>query len=95
MPAAVRTSLVQVPEGLLNADLNLVGSVMSTLSALDREIASHWVTEVGQRRCSRGFNSETAWAGSVIVEDADDGVMVRCDLWYVAGSVQKIRMTRL
>src|SRR3546814_8616788 len=33
--------------------------------------------------------AETAWAGPVTIEDADDGMIVRCDLWYVAGSVQK------
>ncbi len=89
LPAVVRTSLMQVPEGLLNADLNLVGSVMGTLSALDREIASHWVAEVGQEALFARVQSETAWAGPVTTEDADYGVMVRCDLWYVAGSVQE------
>lgn len=89
VPAAVRTSLVQVPEGLLNADLNLVGSVMGTLSALDREIASQWVTEVGQKELFARIQAETAWAGPVTTDNSDDGVIVRCDLWYVAGSVQE------
>jgi hypothetical protein len=86
---AIRTSLMQVPKSLLNADLHLVGSVMGTLAALDREIAAHWVAEVGQDVLFARVQTETAWAGSVTTEDADDGVMVRCDLWYVAGSVQE------
>lgn len=89
LPAAVRASLVHASEGLLTADLNLVGSVMGTLSALDREIASHWVVEVGQEALFMRVQAETAWAGPVATEDSDDGVMVRCDLWYVAGSVQE------
>lgn len=89
LPATVRTSLVHAPEGLLSADLNLVGSVMGTLSALDREIASHWVVEVGQEALFARVQAETAWAGPVNTEDSDDGLMVRCDLWYVAGSVQE------
>ncbi len=86
---AIRTSLTEVPEGLLNADLNLVGSVMGTLSALDREIASHWVAEVGQEALFARVEAETAWAGPVTTEASDDGVLVRCDLWYVARSVQE------
>lgn len=89
LPAAVRASLAHAPEGLLTADLNLVGSVMGTLSILDREIASHWVVEVGQEALFMRVQAETAWAGPVATEDSDDGVMVRCDLWYVAGSVQE------
>lgn len=89
LPAAVRTSLMQAPEGLLYANLDLLGSLMGTLSALDREIASHWVAEVGQETLFARVQAETAWAGPVTIEDADDGVIVRCDLWYVAGSVQK------
>lgn len=89
LPPAVRTSLVQVPEGLLNADLNLVGSVMGTLSALNREIASHWVTEVGQEALLARVQAETAWAGPVTTEDSYDGVIVRCEHWYVAGSLQE------
>lgn len=88
VPAAVRSSLEQAPEGLLTTDLNLVGSIMGTLSALDREIASHWVAEVGQEALFARVQAETAWAGPVATEDSDDGVIVRCDLWYVAGSVQ-------
>lgn len=89
LPDAIRTSLMKAPEGLSNADLNLVGSVMGTLSALDREIASHWVAEVGQEALFARVQAETPWAGPVTTEDSDDGVMVRCDLWYVAGSVQE------
>lgn len=88
LPAAVRTSLMQTPDGLLNADLNLLASLTGTLSALDREIASHWVAEVGQEALFARVQAETAWAGPVTTDDGDDGVMVRCDLWYVAGSVQ-------
>jgi hypothetical protein len=89
LPAAVRTSLMQVPEGLLNANLDLLGSLMGTLSALDRVIASDWVAEVGQEALFARVQAEIAWAGPVTIEDADDGATVRCDLWYVAGSVQK------
>lgn len=89
LPAAVRTSLMQAPQGLLNANLDLLGSLMGTLSALDREIASDWVAEIGQAALFARVQAETAWAGPVTIEDADDGVIVRCDLWYVASSVQK------
>ncbi len=89
LPAAVRASLMQAPEDLLNANLDLLGSLMGTLSALDREIASDWVAEVGQEALFARVQAETAWAGPVTIEDADDGMIVRCDLWYVAGSVQK------
>jgi hypothetical protein len=89
LPAPVRASLLQAPKGLLSADLNLVGAVMGTLSALEREIASHWVAEVGQEALFARVQAETAWAGPVTTEHSDDGEMVRCDLWYVAGSVQE------
>lgn len=89
LPAAVRTSLMQAPKGLLNANLDLLGSLMGTLSALDREIARDWVAEVGQEALFARVQAETAWAGAVTIQDADDGVIVRCDLWYIAGSVQK------
>jgi hypothetical protein len=89
LPDAIRTSLMQVPEDLLNADLQLLGSVMGTLSALDREIAIHWAAEVGQEALFSRVQAETAWAGPVTTEDAGDGVIVRCDLWYVAGSIQE------
>jgi hypothetical protein len=61
---------------------------MGTLTALDREIAIQWVTEVGQEALFAKIQTDTAWAGPVSTENADDGVIVRCDLWYVAGSVQ-------
>lgn len=89
LPAAVRTSLMKAPEGLLNVNLDLLGSLMGTLSALDREIASDWVAEVGQEALFARVEAETAWAGPVTIENADDGVIVRSDLWYVADSVQK------
>ncbi|MER8683417.1 hypothetical protein [Mesorhizobium sp. M1405] len=89
LPDAIRNSLWQAPEGLLDADLHLVGSVMGTLVALDREIAAHWVAEVGQEALFARVQAETAWAGPVTTANADDGVMVRCDLWYVAASFQE------
>ncbi|MGQ2952289.1 MAG: hypothetical protein ACT6RN_24405 [Agrobacterium sp.] len=88
-PNAIRASLMRVPEGLLTADLHLVGSVMGTLAALDRAIATHWVAEVGQDVLLARVQAETAWAGPVAIEEGDDGAMVRCDLWYVAGSIQE------
>ncbi|MBU0476310.1 MAG: hypothetical protein KKF62_19345, partial [Bacteroidetes bacterium] len=84
----VRTVLRQTPTNLMNADLHLVGAVMGTLSALDREIAILWVAEVGQDVLFAKIQAETPWAGPVYTEVADDGVIVRCDHWYVAGSVQ-------
>lgn len=89
LPEAIRTSLTQVPADLLNIDLQLLESVMGTLSALDREIAIHWVTKAGQEAMFARVQSETAWAGPVAIEDADDGVVVCCNFWYVAGSVQE------
>lgn len=89
LPAAVRASLTHAPEGLSNANLDLLGSPMGTLSALDREIASNWVADVGQEVLFARVQAETAWAGPVTIEDADEGMIVRCDLWYIAGSVQK------
>src|SRR3546814_15074632 len=62
---------------------------MGVLSALDREIAGDGVAEFGEEGLFAGVQAEAAWAGPVTIEDADDGMIVRCDLWYVAGSVQK------
>src|SRR3546814_12133505 len=62
---------------------------MGVLSALDREIAGDGVAEFGEEGLFAGVQAEAAWAGAVTSEDADDGMIVRCDLWYVAGSVQK------
>ncbi|MDN5848922.1 MAG: hypothetical protein L0H63_04690 [Nitrococcus sp.] len=88
LSAAVRSTLRRVPSNLLNAHLHLAGSVMGTLTALDREIAIQWIAEVGQEALFAKIQAETAWAGPVSTENADDGVIVRCDYWYVAGSVQ-------
>ncbi len=88
LSVAVRSALRRIPSNLLNADLHLVGSVMGTLTALDREIAIQWATEVGQEVLFAKIQAETAWAGPVSIEKGDDGVIVHCDLWYVAGSVQ-------
>lgn len=89
LPDAIRTSLTRVPENLLNADLKLLESVMGTLSALDREIAIHWVNEIGQEALFDRILVEMPWTGPVTTEDADDGVIVHCDLWYVASSKQE------
>lgn len=89
LPATVRAALMQVPTNLLNADLRVVGSLMGTLTAFDREIAIHWVANVGQEALFAKIQTETSWAGPVSIENADDGVIVRCDLWYVAGSIQE------
>lgn len=86
---AIRSALTQVPENLLNADIHLVESLMGMLTALDREIAIQWVAEVGQEALFAKIQDETAWAGPVSIENADDGMIVRCDFWYVAGSVQE------
>ncbi|WP_211207003.1 hypothetical protein [Thiothrix nivea] len=85
----IRSALRQVPTKLLNADLHFVGAVMSALSALDRETAIQWATKVGQEKLFAMVQVETAWVSPVSIESADDGVIVRCDLWYVAGSVQE------
>ena len=84
----MRTALMQVPKNQLNADLHILGSVMGSLSTIDREIAIQWVNEVGQEALFARIQKETAWAGPVTTEDANDGVIVRCDFWYVANSVQ-------
>ena len=89
LPEAIRTALMQVPVNLLNADLYLLGSLLGTLSVLEREIAISWVTEVGQEALFAKIQTETAWAGPVTAENEEEGVIVRCDLWYVAGSVQE------
>ena len=68
---------------------------MGTLSALDREIASHWVAEVGQEALFARVQAETAWAGPVTIQDADDGVIVHCDLGTLPALYRKIRTTRL
>lgn len=88
LSAAARSALRRVPSNLLNADLHLARSVMGTLTALNREIAIQRVTEVGQEALFAKIQAETAWAGPVSTENADDGVIVRCDYWYIAGSVQ-------
>ena len=89
LPAMVRSALCRTPSDLLNADLGLVGSVLGALTALDREIAVRWVTAVGQEELFAKIQAETAWAGTVSTETADDGIIVCCDHWYVAGSVQE------
>jgi len=84
----IRESLMSVPENLQTTDLHLVGSVLGTLSDLDRELASLWVSEVGEEHLFKRVQDEIAWAGPVTIDDDDDGVTVRCDFWYVAGSAQ-------
>ena len=86
---AIRTALIRVPANLLNADLHLLESVMGSLSTIDRETAIKWVDEVGQEALLERIQNEIAWAGSVTTEDTDDGVIVSCDFWYVAASVQE------
>ena len=88
LSGAMRTALTQIPANLLNADLNLLESAMGSLSTVDHEIAIQWVNEIGQEALFARIQKETAWAGSVTTEDADDGVIVRCDFWYVAASIQ-------
>ena len=88
LSGAMRTALMQVPTSLLDADLHILGSVMGSLSTIDREVAIQWVDEVGQETFFARIEKETAWAGPVTTEDADDGVIVRCDFWYIADSVQ-------
>ncbi len=86
---AIRTALMQVPANLLKADLRLLESVMGSLSTIDRKIAIKWVEEVGQDALFERIQNEIAWAGPVTTEDTDDGVIVSCDFWYVAASVQE------
>ena len=89
LSGAMRTALMQVPANLLNADLHLLESAMGSLSTIDHEIAIQWVNEVGQEALFERIQNEVAWAGSVTTEDAGDGVIVSCDFWYVAASVQE------
>lgn len=89
LPDAIRVSLTRAPRDLLTADLKLVGSVMGTLNALDREISINWVRQVGQAELFARVQREVAWAGPVTIEDADDATAVHCDLWYVSDSAQE------
>ena len=89
IPEVIKSAIALPPSGFLVADLNLVGSVMATLTALDRETAIRWVDELGQQELFAKIEEERAWAGPVSIETGDDGVMVHCDFWYVAGSVQE------
>ncbi|MCY4441175.1 MAG: hypothetical protein OXE53_13315 [Deltaproteobacteria bacterium] len=85
---AVLAALDHAPPSLLSADLRIVGSVLGTLAAIDRGIAEEWVSKVGQKALFSRIEDETAWAGVVTTEDGNEGLIVRCDLWYVAGSKQ-------
>lgn len=85
----VLTSLKKVPKNLLNAELHLLRSIMGTLMALDRNITLHWVAEVGQETLFKKIQAEWPWAGPVSTYHADDGMIVRCNYWYVAGSSQE------
>ena len=89
LSAELQVKLSRAPSDILSADLDLVASVLGNLAALDRDLAIRWVTEVGQEELFAKIQAETAWAGTVSTECADDGVIVRCDLWYVTGSVQR------
>lgn len=89
LPEAIRISLTRVPRNLLSADLKLLGSVMGTLNALDREISIHWIRQVGQAELFTRVQREVAWAGPVTIEGADDATAVHCDLWYVSDSTQE------
>jgi len=84
----LRSALSRVPTNLLTADLHLVRSLIGTLTVFDREIAIQWVREVGQEALFAKIQTETAWAGPVCTENEDDGRIVCCDFWYVAGSIQ-------
>ena len=85
---AIRAALDHASPLLLNADLRIVASVLGTLAAIDRRIAEKWVAKVGQQALFSRIEDETAWAGAVTTESGDEGLVVRCDLWYVAGSKQ-------
>ena len=85
----VRSNISKVPSDLLNAKLDLVGSVLGTLTAIDRSLACRWVEQIGQEALFNRIHTEIAWAGSVSVDIEDDGMIVSCDLWYVASSKQK------
>lgn|GEM_PF-694402 len=89
IPEVMKSAIALPPPDFLVADLNLVGSVMATLVALDRETATRWVDELGQEALFAKIEEERAWAGPVSIEASDDGVIVHCDFWYVAGSVQE------
>jgi hypothetical protein len=89
MPKLVETTLRQVPDNLLDSDLHLVGSILGTLATLNRKIAIKWVEEIGQKALFTRIQAEIAWAGSVTTDKTDDGKLVRCDYWYVAGTIQE------
>lgn len=86
--ATVRACLNQARTELLDADLDLAASIMGTLAALDRQIAVNWTNALGQQAFFDRIQAETAWAGPVSTEQESDGTIVRCDILYVAASVQ-------
>lgn len=89
LSTAIREALIQVPENLPSADLHLLGSLLGSLCALDRDIAIRWVSEVGQEMLLTRVQAEIAWAGGVIIEEVANKLLVRCNLWYVASSIQE------
>ena len=85
----VRSALRNAPADLAVADLKQVASVLGTLSAIDRQAACRWVEKRGQKELFELIGREVAWAGPVTVEREDGVVVVGCDLWYVAPSMQE------
>ena len=86
---AVRAALRNVPADLAAADLKQVASVLGTLSAIDRQAACRWVEKRGQKELFGLIGREVAWPGPVTIGREDGVVVVGCDLWCVAPSMQE------
>ena len=85
----VRATLSNVPADLAVADLKQVASLLRTLSAIDRRAACRWVEKWGQKELFGLISQEVAWAGPVTIGREGGVVVVGCDLWYVAPSMQE------
>ena len=89
LSGVVRSALRDVPADLAVADLKQVASVLETLSAIDRQAACRWVEKRGQKEMFELIGREVAWTGPVTVGREEGVVVVGCDLWFVAPSMQQ------
>lgn len=86
---AVGATLRNVPADLATVDLKQVASVLGTLSAIDRQAACRWVEKRGQEDLFELLGSEVPWVGPVMIRREAGVVVVCCDVWYVAPSMQE------
>ena len=85
----VRSALRRAPADLAVDDLEQVASVLGALSAVDRQAACRWVEQWRQKELFALIGTEVPWAGPVTLGREHGIVVVSCDLWYVAPSMQK------